>query len=253
MTKRSVLIVSACILLIVVIGLVFFHGRSDSNIESRALNVIDLLQDGNYQAALKNFRPGGLGSPDVLGQGWTKAVALFGPLKERTVIGTHVTNNAGGKGVPGKTVELSLVFEKGTLYGHIPFDSGNYIVDLKIDTHPADSDSQSDSVLVSRALSVFDSLQAGKYQEAEKDFHSIVKAKVSPENLGQLWTKTVTKFGPLKSRSVTGTYIMNNVKGNGVIPGVYKAVELDLVFERGTLHGHIPFDPNKEITGLSIR
>ncbi|MCX6345381.1 MAG: hypothetical protein NT018_09985 [Armatimonadetes bacterium] len=28
MTKRSVLIVSACILLIVVIGLVFFHGNS---------------------------------------------------------------------------------------------------------------------------------------------------------------------------------------------------------------------------------
>jgi len=252
MTKRSVLIVSACILLIVVIGLVFFHGRSDSVIVSRALNVIDSLQAGNYQAALKDFHSG-VGSANVLGQEWAKAVAMFGPLRSRTVIGTRVTNNAGGKGVPGKIVELSLVFERGTLYGHIPFDPGDYIVDLRIDRHPADSDSQSDSVLVSRALNVIDSMQAGKYQEAEKDFYSIVKAKVSPENLGQLWTKTVTKFGPLKSRTVTGTYIMNNVKGNGVIPGVYKAVELDLVFERGTLHGHIPFDPNKEITGLSIR
>ncbi len=143
MKKRNVLIVSVSVLLIVVIGLIFFHGRSDSTIESRALNVVDSLQAGKYQEAVKDFRDNlrAMGSSEVLGQQWAKAVAMFGPLRKRTVIGTHVTNNASGSStIPGacKTVELCIEFEKGTLYGHIPFDSNNQIIDLKIDGHHYD-------------------------------------------------------------------------------------------------------------------
>lgn len=250
--KKNLLIISTCLMLIVVIALIVHHVRADSSIEGRALNVINSMQAGNYEAALKDFHVGA-GSPAALGEQWKKTVALFGPMKQCTVTGTHATNTAGGKAVPGKTVELSLVFEKGTLYGHFPFDSGNQIVDLKLDSRPPDSDPQSDSVLVSRALNVIDSIQAGKYQDAQKDFTASMKTRMSAEVLGQVWTKMVAKNGQLKSRTAAAPYVLNGGTGQSAVPGAFKAVELTLVFEKGTLHGPVQFNPKQEVCGMQIR
>lgn len=257
MTKKTLLIISTSSLLIAVIGLVSFHGRPDSMIVSRALNAIDSLQSGKYPDAEKDFHPAlrAMRSPEALGQEWTKTVAMFGPLKSRTVIGTHATTDTGGHGTMPtsyKTVELSLQFEKGEVYAHVPFDSSMQIAGLMIDQRQIGRDSKPDPVLTTKALSFIDSMQAGNYQEAQKQFYSGMKARLSPEALGKLWERITTQYGPLKSRTVKGTYVMPGARGKGVIPGVYRAVELDLVFEKGSLYGHIPFDPNNEITGLSI-
>jgi hypothetical protein len=102
----------------------------------------------------------------------------------------------------------------------------------------------SDSVIVGRALNVIDSLQADKYQEAERDFHSIIKAKLSPEALGQSWSKTIAKYGPLKKRVVIR--VDNRFMEN-------RCVEINCMFEKATLYGYIRFNTNDEVTGVSIR
>ncbi|MCX6345385.1 MAG: hypothetical protein NT018_10005 [Armatimonadetes bacterium] len=139
MTKKNVIIVSVSILLVVVIGLIVFYRGSDSMIVSRALNVIDSLQAGKDQEAQRDFHSKlkAMMPAEDLGKMWRG----IGPLKERTVVGTHVTDTSAGKGVPGKTVDLKVVFVKGTTdvttHVHIPFDTNNKITGLMID-EPSD-------------------------------------------------------------------------------------------------------------------
>ncbi|MCX6345386.1 MAG: hypothetical protein NT018_10010 [Armatimonadetes bacterium] len=137
MTKKTMLIVSVSILLIVVIGLVFFHSKpsADPQFANPALNVIDSLNAGNAQNAVRDFnaRAKAQINPELLAQQWSKAISLLGPLKSRVI--TRAKGQSDGVNI--YSVYFTCTFEKGPpLYGVIKFDRQKQINVFKLDGKP---------------------------------------------------------------------------------------------------------------------
>jgi len=127
MTKKTMLIVSVSILLIVVMGVIYLHNTSHSQmLAKRALNVIDSLQAGNYQQATRDFD---LRAASIFGRQlptlWPTVMAKAGALKSHTVTR-----------VDGNKVYITCIFEKGNLYGVVEFDDTNKIVNFSMYGHP---------------------------------------------------------------------------------------------------------------------
>jgi len=93
-------------------------------------------------------------------------------------------------------------------------------------------------IMADRAQNVFDSLQAGDYQNAERDFSPRARAALTPQKLGQKWSEAMPKLGPLKRHTITR---MDD-----------KNVYITCVFEKHTLWGVVTFDRQKQISGLNL-
>ncbi|MCX6345389.1 MAG: hypothetical protein NT018_10025 [Armatimonadetes bacterium] len=136
MTKKTMLIVSVSILLIVVIGLIAFHSSTNAPnststpgsgiLTDQALNVIDSMQAGNYQQATRDFdsRIAPTFSQQLTAL-WPTVTAKAGALKSRTVTR-----------VDGNKVYITCIFEKGNLYGVVEFGSTNKIVNFSMYGQP---------------------------------------------------------------------------------------------------------------------
>lgn len=96
-----------------------------------------------------------------------------------------------------------------------------------------------------RALNVIESLQAGDFQKATNDFNSTSKAQMTPEQLGQAWSKTIAMFGPLREHTITYAGPETDAR---YICGVY----ITCKFEKGNLYGVVKFDSAKQIDMFAL-
>ncbi len=133
MSKKNVLIViSAVIALVAVIGLIVFHGSTNATtpgnqiLADRALNVIDSLEAGNYQQATRDFssRAVPLFSQKFPAM-WPAVTAKAGKLKARALAR-----------VEGNTVYITCTYENGDLWAKVEFDSTNQITNFSMYGHP---------------------------------------------------------------------------------------------------------------------
>ena len=134
MAKKA-LIVSVSVLLIVVVGLIFFHSKlgPDPQFVNPALNVINSLNVGDYQKATRDFTPAlkARMTNEWLSPKWSQAIAMYGPLKECVV--TRVTrgeSESGPNSIYG--VYITYKFERGPLYGIVKFDRQKQISQFSI-------------------------------------------------------------------------------------------------------------------------
>lgn len=128
MTSKTIIIITACILLAMLIGLLIFRG-STSAADPRvdiALNTIDSLQAGNYQQATKDFNSQVAGVFfQKLSETWPTLRAKVGSLSSRSVTR-----------VDGNKVYVTCTFERGSLWGVVEFDATNKIVNFSMYGHP---------------------------------------------------------------------------------------------------------------------
>lgn len=92
-------------------------------------------------------------------------------------------------------------------------------------------------ILADRALNVIDSLQAGDYRKATRDFADQV-APIFGQRLPALWPSVAAKVGPLKARAVT------RAEGSKVY--------VTCTFERATLWCVVEFDAANKIINFSM-
>ncbi len=91
-----------------------------------------------------------------------------------------------------------------------------------------------------RTMNVFDSLKAGDYENAMRDFNSQCRAQISPQQYGKLFEKMTKDFGPLQSYHIMSAQDIKNHR-------FYK-VEVMCIFERKKMAGLVMFDnASKEI------
>ena len=100
---------------------------------------------------------------------------------------------------------------------------------------------QRSQILSDRAQNVFESLKAGDYQNATRDFNSGLKAQIHGK-----FDTLIAKAGPLKEYSITREGAIEDNSNH--IYGVY----ITCKFERGTLWGIVNFDRQKQITRFSL-
>lgn len=141
------------------------------------------------------------------------------------------------KGVPGNELSLRLRFgweelmtKKNVLVVCVAI---LLIVVIGLIVHSA----HGSRVLADRALNVIDSLQAGDYQKATRDF-AVEALPIFRGKLPVQWPTVIAKVGSLKARNVT------RVDRN--------AVHITCTFERATLYAVVDFDIQKNINGFTL-
>lgn len=97
------------------------------------------------------------------------------------------------------------------------------------------------------AMNVINSMKAGDYQNAVKDFNAPLRSKATPESLSKEWSKMTNMLGPLKDCVITHG---EPETGPDSIYGVYFTCR----FKRGiSLDGVIKFDADGKITDFQMR
>jgi len=206
MSKKNVLAISIIALLILAAVLVMRLGHKDVYAD-KALSMVGSMKSGDFQKATKDLAHGGM-SPDQLRAWWNGVEAQYGPLADyslqyagpvkndpNNVYGVRIRCNF-GKGTKWMVIKFHTtgginsygVYD--TAANNCGFDEGTVRPDLAKLTNEQ------------VAQNVVESLKAGKFENAERDFHRDLALLLTPKQFEQAWSKLTAKCGALQTYSI---------------------------------------------------
>jgi hypothetical protein len=97
-----------------------------------------------------------------------------------------------------------------------------------------------DAKLARRATEIVEQMRSGEWEAVTADWAEIMRAKIGPEGLAEVWEQLGTSVGPLQTAG----------RPSVVRKGPFRVAEVPLAFEHGPMKARVTFDHDEAVCGL---
>jgi hypothetical protein len=97
-----------------------------------------------------------------------------------------------------------------------------------------------DAALARRAAEIVEQMRNGEWQATTADWADVMRAKMTPDQLAEVWQQLGSSVGPLRAVG----------RPSVVRKGPFRAADVPLAFEHGPMKARVTFDHDDAVCGL---